>query len=209
MLTLVFKSVLTSTRMGYSSLSSQALSAPPYLVAFVVVLITAYLSDRTNNRGLFIALHALLGASGYALIAATGSARWSALWRYCGIYPAATGFFSAVTLIITWTINNQESDSKKGTGMAMLNVIGQCGPLLGTRLYPDVDKPYYVKGMSICAVFMLFVFAGSLGLRVVLKKANRRKLSALPEEPYSAGGNTPLVEAFASRRDKNRFMYIL
>ncbi|KAI9681031.1 MAG: hypothetical protein M1822_007105 [Bathelium mastoideum] len=195
--------------MGYSSLSSQALSAPPYLVAFVVVLITAYLSDRTSNRGLFIALHALLAASGYTLIAATGAARWSASWRYLGIYPATAGFFSAVTLIITWTINNQESDSKKGTGMAMLNIIGQCGPLLGTRLYPDTDKPYFVKGMSICAAFMLFVFAGAIGLRVVLKKANAQKSRSLTEDLVGGEGTTPLVDGFARGMSKRQFMYIL
>ena len=199
---------LTCTRMGYSSLASQALAAPPHIFAFVIVLVTAYLSDRTKNRGLFIALHALLAASGYALIAATGFARWSALWRYCGIYPAVAGFFAAVTLIITWTINNQESDSKKGTGMAMLNIIGQCGPLVGTRLYPDTDKPYFVKGMSICAAFMLFVFAGALGLRAVLKKANTRKSQALAQE-IDATGNTPLVSEFGFKTRKNQFMYIL
>ena len=204
------RGVLTIARMGYSSLSSQALSAPPYLVAFVVVLITAYLSDRTNNRGLFIALHALLASSGYVLIAATGSAGWSAPWRYCGVYPAAAGFFSAVTLIITWTINNQESDSKKGTGMAMLNIIGQCGPLVGTRLYPDIDKPYYVRGMSICAAFMFFVFAGSLGLRTVLKKANARKVLHISKEIDSTEGHTPLVDDFDSGiRGRRQFLYIL
>ena len=58
--------------------------------------------------------------------------------------------------------------------MVMLNVIGQLGPLLGTRLYPDSDRPYYVKGMSICAGFMFFVFVLSWALRTVLIRENRR-----------------------------------
>jgi phosphatidylinositol 3,5-bisphosphate 5-phosphatase len=196
-------------RMGYSSLSSQALSAPPYLVAFIIVLITAALSDRANDRSLFIALHALLATSGYALIAATGAARWGPLWRYAGIYPAAAGFFSCVTIIITWTINNQESDSKKGTGMAMLNIIGQCGPLLGTRLYPNSDKPYFVKGMTICAFFMFLVFVLAVGLRAVLKRANARKLRDHGGWKPGDEGHTPLVEEFARKGKRQQFMYIL
>ncbi|KAI9713436.1 MAG: hypothetical protein M1820_000818 [Bogoriella megaspora] len=194
--------------MGYSSISSQALSAPPYLCAFLTVLITAYFSDQTSNRSFFIALHALLSASGYCLIAATGSSRWSPTWRYIGIYPAAAGFFSCVTIIITWTINNQESDSRKGTGIAMLNIIGQCGPLLGTRLYPNSDKPYYVKGMSICAAFMLVVCLLALALRVVLKRANRRG-TEYAKVGHEGEGHTPLVDEFASEKSRKRFVYML
>ena len=160
--------------MGYSSLSSQALSAPPYLLAFVVVLFSASLSDRLQNRSYVVCFHACLAAFGYAFIALAGSLGWNSRWRYAGVYPAAAGFFSAVTIIITWTINNQPSDSKKGTGLAMLNLIGQCGPLLGTRLYPDADKPLYLRGMSVCAGFMLLVAFLSLALRYTLARKNRR-----------------------------------
>ena len=36
--------------MGHDALSAQALSAPPYLVSFLVVLATAYVSDATRAR---------------------------------------------------------------------------------------------------------------------------------------------------------------
>ena len=158
--------------MGYSSLSSQALSAPPYLISFFVVILTSYLSDRYRSRSIPLILHALLGSLGYGLIALAGSLRWPSSVRYFALYPAAAGFFSAVTLIITWTLNNQPSESKKGTGITILNVIGQCGPLLGTRLYPDEDGPYYVRGMALCACFMGAVAVLTIGLRIVLKREN-------------------------------------
>ena len=156
-------------------MTSQALAAPPYLVAFVVVLLTSWLSDRYRNRSFFVCFHSLLATLGYAIIAITGSQqeKGSVGWRYAGVYPAAMGFFSAITIIITWTINNQDSDSKKGTGVAMLNIIGQLGPLIGTHLYPESDGTYYVKGMSVCAAFMAAVGALSLGLRFVLATKNR------------------------------------
>lgn len=140
--------------MHYTALASQALSAPPYFVAFLIVLVTAFLSDRSQNRSYYVIFHALLGGFGYFFIAIGGIFRVDSRWRYVGVYPAAAGFFSAITLVLTWTINNQNSDSKRGTGVVMLNLHGQIGPLVGTRLYPDSDKPYYVKGMAVCSLFM-------------------------------------------------------
>ncbi|KNG47113.1 polyphosphoinositide phosphatase [Stemphylium lycopersici] len=144
--------------MGWESITAQGLSAPPYLFAFIVVLLTAYYSDRLQSRSTFIMLHSLLATIGYGTIAISGYLESdNTTLRYLALYPAAAGFFSAITIIITWTLNNQESDSKKGTGMAILNIIGQMGPLVGTSVFPDEDGPYYVKGMSTCAAFMLLV----------------------------------------------------
>lgn len=162
--------------MGYSTLTSQALSAPPYLLSFLLVLLTSHLSDRLQSRSPFIIFHSLLAASGYLLITLAGLFHWGITWRYLGVYPASSGFFSAVTLIITWTINNQPSDSRKGAGLAMLNIIGQCGPLVGTRLYPDEDKPLFLKGMGVCAAFMVFVALLAGGMRYVLGRRNRQAL---------------------------------
>ncbi len=106
------------------------------------------------------------------MMAIAGSVEASARWRYLGVYPAAMGFFPVVTIIITWTINNQDSDSKKGTGVAILNYIGQLGPLVGVHLYPDSDQPYYVKGMTICACFMAAVAVLAYALRRILDTKN-------------------------------------
>ncbi|KAI9759739.1 MAG: hypothetical protein M4579_002124 [Chaenotheca gracillima] len=189
-------------QMGHSPSSSQALTAPPYLVAFLAVLLTAYLSDRLRDRSSFICFHALLGAAGYLLIAISGQLHWGTTWQYVGVYPAAIGFFSAITIIITWTINNQESDSKKGTGVAILNIIGQCGPLVGTHLYPDRDAPLYTKGMTVCAGFMLFVFFLSLSLRLFLRRKNRRMdLDAAADE-----ANTTSISLRVKRDGRFRFI---
>ncbi|KAF2031463.1 hypothetical protein EK21DRAFT_63010, partial [Setomelanomma holmii] len=161
--------------MGYESITAQGLSAPPYLFAFIVVVTTAYFSDRCQSRSSFIMLHSLLATLGYGTIALSGYFRSSsALIRYIALYPATAGFFSAITIIITWTLNNQDTDSKKGTGMAVLNVIGQMGPLVGTSIFPEEDGPWYVKGMSICAAFMLLVGVLAAVLRIILVRQNKK-----------------------------------
>jgi MFS family permease len=158
--------------MGHSVLASQALSAPPYLASFVIVILTAWYSDRQRNRSYFICFHSFLSAAGYATLAFSGHFSLGIWWRYAAIFPATIGFFSVITIIITWTINNQESESKQGAGFAILQIIGQFGPLVGTRLYPDSDAPMYVKGMSICAGAMVLVAAMAMLLRVYLKRQN-------------------------------------
>ncbi|KAF2473890.1 uncharacterized protein BDR25DRAFT_281974 [Lindgomyces ingoldianus] len=190
--------------MGHSSVMSQALSAPPYLFAFVVVLITAYISDLYQTRSACIIFHSLLASAGYTTIAISGFYESpNTTIRYLALYPAAAGFFSAITIIITWTINNQESDSKKGTGMAMLNIIGQMGPLVGTSIFPEEDGPWYVRGMGVCAVFMLMVGVLAAVLRVLLgiqnnmiQKAKKGRGGEYAGVPLEEGG---IVKAFFLR----------
>ncbi|EAA64222.1 hypothetical protein AN2178.2 [Aspergillus nidulans FGSC A4] len=166
--------------MGYTSQTSQALSAPPYLVAFITVLATAYLSDRSRSRSPYLITHALISAISYLAIALTGSFHASlspslhTAIRYICVYPATAGFFSAITLIITWSMDNRAAQEGKGASVAILNVIGQCGPLLGTRLYPAEDGPWYVRGMAVCAGFMAVVAILAAVLRGILKRANEK-----------------------------------
>ena len=62
----------------------------------------------------------------------------------------------------------------QGAGFAMLQIIGQCGPLIGTRLYPDSDAPFYTFGMTGCTGAMVGVAVLATVLRLRLASMNRR-----------------------------------
>lgn len=68
----------------------------------------------------------------------------------------------------------QGNDSRRGAGLVLINVIGQCGPVLGTRLYPKHQGPRYAKGMGICAAFMFLAAIVSLALRFLLVWKNKK-----------------------------------
>lgn len=182
--------------MDVSPLAAQGLSAPPNLFAFVVVLITALVSDRTQSRSLPIIFHTMLATSGYVFLAIVPALHFThnleQILRYLAIFPICAGFFSAVTVVVTWTLNNQATDEGKGTGMAVLNLLGQMGPLVGTRLYPDSDAPYYVTGMGVCAGAMALAAVLALVLRVVLQRENARarRPSASESEGLVGGRRT-------------------
>lgn len=201
------------TEMGHSRLAAQALSAPPYLVAFVIVLFTAHMSDRIGARTVPIVFHALSSAGGYAVLALAGPLHLPAVIRYIAIYPAAIGFFNVVTLTIAWNINNQTSESRQGGGFALMQLIGQFGPLVGTRLYPDRDAPYYTRGMAACAFAMLAVALLALFLRIYLQYQNR-KMDAAEADPYYGNGSAIEEESLvASSRRRSivapTFRYLL
>ncbi|KAK3944868.1 high-affinity nicotinic acid transporter [Diplogelasinospora grovesii] len=162
------------TAMGHDSLSANALAAPPYLAAFLIVLATAHVSDMMKARSPLLIAHALASAGGYGILAVSeGHLEPGSMVRYLAVYPAAIGFFNVVVLTIAWSINNQRNESRQGAGFALLQVVGQCGPLVGTRLYPDRDMPYYTNGMRVCAGAMLGVAVLAGVLRWYLAKQNR------------------------------------
>jgi|SRR5271155_5071126 len=72
-----------------------------------------------------------------------------------GVYLAAAGKFPATSNILTWVLNNKGSYTKRGTGLALLQMIGQCGSRLGPRLYSKNKGPVFVKGMTFVRVHVL------------------------------------------------------
>ncbi len=176
--------------MGFTSINAQGLTAPPYFLSFLVCIATTILADRVRQRGLIIAALSIIAGVGYILLATERSVAV----RYLGVFLAAAGVFPAIANILPWVLNNQGTDTKRGVGIAMLNIIGQCGPILGTRVFPVTEKPYYVKGMSICAGFMFFNALLALCLRQYFVHKNRQFARAEAE----AAALRPVGEASAS-----------
>ncbi|KAK5078030.1 hypothetical protein LTR64_003565 [Lithohypha guttulata] len=167
--------------MQFSALTSQILSAPPYLFSFAFVLLIGRFSDSvSDSRGYCLMACSGISATSYFLTALSGhleatntlSEGTGIIVRYVAVYGAAMGLFSSVVLIITWNLNNQPSRKEKGLAMMIMNVVGQCGPLIGVNLFPKRDGPYYVTGMLVSGFFMSGVVLLSAILRWKLQKMN-------------------------------------
>jgi hypothetical protein len=171
--------------MGYKSINAQGLSAPPYFLSFLVLISSTWIADKTQQRGLMIIGLSVIGGTGYIILATVTSTGV----RYFAIFLAAAGIFPAIANILPWVLNNQGTDSKRGAGMALLNIIGQCGPLLGTRIYPKSEGPFYTKGMSICAAFMFFNGFLALVLRTLLQRQNKKLEEEERGVTQAAGGD--------------------
>lgn len=81
----------------------------------------------------------------------------------------------------------------------MLNLVGQFGPLVGTRLYPDEDGPFYVRGMAVCGGFMLGVAGLAWWLRGILARENETARKELGGERWEE--EERLVDGDSPRRE--------
>ncbi|MCJ1297972.1 hypothetical protein MMC08_000761 [Hypocenomyce scalaris] len=158
------------TDMGFNAIDSQGLTAPPFFISFLITIFSTYVADRIQQRGYMLMFLSCVGGIGYVLLATCKTVGV----RYFGVFLAAAGVFPCIANILPWVLNNQGSDTRRGTGMVILNVIGQCGPLLGTNIFPTSDGPRYVKGQSICAAFIFFNGLLAFGLRTLLVWENKK-----------------------------------
>ncbi|KAL2153708.1 hypothetical protein VTH82DRAFT_4863 [Thermothelomyces myriococcoides] len=156
--------------MGYTAINAQGLSAPPSFAAFLFALITTWIADKTQQRCFVLFFTSAIGGVGYIILATVETVGV----RYFATFLASAGVFATIPNILALTLNNQGNDTRRGMSIVLINLIGQCGPFLGTNVFPEEDEPRYIKGMSICAAFMFFSALLALSQRVLLMWENRR-----------------------------------
>ena len=122
----VFLPTIISEMGSFSNIQSNGLSAPPYLFCFIIITLSAFLSDHLKTRGPVVAIPALLAATGFILLALTSSTSI----RYFALFLCVLIFVS-VAIILAWVTNNSGTDSKRAGGLWILATGGQCGPLWG------------------------------------------------------------------------------
>ena len=166
--------------MGFGSINAQGLTAPPFFLSFLVTIASTWIADKTQQRGYMIMFLTCVGGIGYILLATVKTVGV----RYFGVFLAASGIFPSIANILPWVTNNQGSDTRRGAAIMLLNLIGQCGPLLGANIFPGKESPRYIKGMAISAAFTFFTGVLAFGLRTLLVWENRKL-----DEKYGLRGN--------------------
>ncbi|KAI5360689.1 Putative major facilitator superfamily, MFS transporter superfamily [Septoria linicola] len=165
----LFLPTIISEMGTFTRIQANGLSAPPYIFCFFVIIILCWLSDRFKMRGPFVALAAFTAAIGFIINAtttATGPRYFSTFLSVC--------IFASVALLLAWTANIHSTESKRGGGYVILATIGQCGPLLGTNIFPSADEPLYRRGLWVSAGMCLMVAVVAITLSLWIIWENRK-----------------------------------
>lgn len=156
---------------GFTDINAQGMSALPYLAAVFAILLVCYLSDKFSQRAYAIIACCTIAIIGYVILA---TCKHSQGLQYFGLFLAVPGVYASHSIIMTWTGDNQGTDSKRGAGFIILHVFGLTGPILGTRLFPKSQAPFYLKGIWITVGFIAFTLFLTLVYRFYLARQNSK-----------------------------------
>lgn len=108
------------------------MTAPPYVMACVMVITSAYVSDKFKCRGYVNAFNYFLSVVGFVVLYTTQTPAS----RYLGTFLAAMGAFPGIAISIAWNSNNiRGSPTKRAVGIALQSSAGSFGGVIGSFVY--------------------------------------------------------------------------
>ncbi|KAF6239728.1 hypothetical protein HO173_002274 [Letharia columbiana] len=161
--------------LGYTSLSAELMTIPPYAVAYVVSLVVSWSADRFNSRSLHAAVCALFCAAGFIASATLSPDAYVA--RYICLVISTTFVFSPVPSLLSFLASNTHTTASTDLAVALnVSIGGGAGLILGTWIFPAGEaKNGYKSGNWINAGFMLAISVVCVALRIYYGRANRLK----------------------------------
>ncbi|SAM00621.1 hypothetical protein [Absidia glauca] len=155
---------------GYPTLTSQLLTAPPCVVGSVFVLLSGYLTDRTNYRTPLLLIGFAVMALGYILLLIVHDP-W-VLYGSLFVVTSGVGIVAAPT--VGWSSVNFPNPTIRAVAVASVVMIGNFGSVLASFLYPTANAPHHFFGNAFClgSATLGFITSGLTGF--FLYRANRR-----------------------------------
>jgi ethanolamine transporter EutH len=128
--------------MGFSVTIALLLLAPPYVLAALVALTSAYYADKVHHRTPFIFAHSIIAIAGFALVAspvANGV-------KLFGVFLAVGGSNPNIPAVLAFAQNNIVGTSKRSVASALQVGFGAIGGIAASTVFRDQDSPRYFPG---------------------------------------------------------------
>ncbi|GKT42573.1 major facilitator-type transporter hxnP [Colletotrichum spaethianum] len=167
-----FTPIIVAT-FGYDNIKAQLMTAPPYCVAFVMVFVVGYASDRLKScSGLLVACSAV-AATGDLLLAVLPHT--AARARYGATFLITSGILSGVTLSVGNITSNCCGDIKKGIATGLFQSFGSTMGIATGYLFPSTDGPSYKTGFWTLFAATCWTGVGAAFVTVMNIRENRRR----------------------------------
>ncbi|KAM0754529.1 MFS general substrate transporter [Meredithblackwellia eburnea MCA 4105] len=129
---------------GYNTKTSLLLSAPPYVVAAIFAVGSAYGSDKSHRRGLWLVINTLVCITGLCIIG------WGSKLsiRYFGSFLAISGCQANIPAVVAFQANNICKNSKRAVSAAIVVGGGGVGGIIASLIFRQKDYPRYIPGIA-------------------------------------------------------------
>jgi predicted MFS family arabinose efflux permease len=179
------------------------MTVPPYAAGFFVTMLTAYFSDRRQQRGA-----GAFVTSGIALIGAALAINGRSVGiRYAALMLLVAGVYACAPCLISWVPNNTAGHLRRATAVAMAFIATNMGGIMSTWIYPKESAPYFNLGirfnLALLVIAMVLVVVQVLLLRFLNRRKERDPLGLL-----QGTEDLPYEEQFAKLGDRHpRYKY--
>ncbi|KAK5998874.1 putative transporter [Cladobotryum mycophilum] len=155
----------------YTSSKAQLMTVPIYVVAAILAVITAYLSDKAKKRSPFVIGFLFLMIVGYAMCISSSNPKVV----YGGVFLVAAGIYPAFPGVICWLSNNLSGSYKRSAGMAIQIGVGNLGGAMASNFYRQTDSPRYILGHALELGFITLGIVAAFILIFCYSKINRKR----------------------------------
>lgn len=172
--------------MGYTSSKAQLMTVPIYVVAAVISISLAYISDHYRMRSPIVVSCLVLQVVGFAIALST-DVREKPNVLYGAMILACAGAYAILPAAISWHASNlgHGVTQKKAIAMALQIGIGNFGGCISSNIYRSQDSPLYKLGHGLEMMFALIAIIAALFLVCLYTWRNRRKVKDLQAGKYA------------------------
>ncbi|KAJ0284038.1 hypothetical protein CBS470a_007023 [Colletotrichum nupharicola] len=160
--------------LGYTSVTANLMTVPIYVWGLITFLFTAYMSDKTGNRGYWIGGPLICLIVGYALLISVDNLGV----RYFACFVAVMGIYPTTGMSLMWLSDNAAQHFKRATMVGGALTLGNTAGVAVGQIFVSSDKPRYIRGLSIAmglaAVALACVAALMIGMHIVNKRRAER-----------------------------------
>jgi peptidoglycan/LPS O-acetylase OafA/YrhL len=181
--------------MGWTPVLAQAMSVPIYIVAAILTLSVAFISDRAKHRFGFAFAGCLISTIGYIILLNQQSVSTGV--KYFALYTITGGGFIAQPILIGWLSNNMSGHYKKAIASAVQIGFGNCGGFVASNIFVTSEAPYYYTGYGTSLGLIWVTGVCSLLFLLILRRENRQRehgkrdhLLELPENEVNNLGDS-------------------
>jgi len=180
--------------LGYSTIDTLLLTAPPYVLAVICAGFNAWHADKTGERFLHIAIPLTVGVAAFILAAATTSTAP----RYVAMMLMPSTVYSGFVIVLAWISNTiARPAAKRAAALAAINAISNASSIYASYMYSGAPRYTVAFSVNCCTLLLSIAMAGLL--RIILVRLNK-KLDRGEYVEGAVGGGVDEREGEAMRK---------
>ena len=198
------------SELGWTSVRAQVLSIPIYVVAAVVCLVSAFISDKIRHRYSFIILGVLVASTGYIPLLAQRN-NVSVAGRYTAVYLILSGAYIAQPISLIWLANNMGGHYKRAIGPAMQIGFGNLSGVIASNIFLTDQRPTYRVGYGVAFACLWLAALAATAMLWGLRRENAKRARGERDDRLRGASGEAQAEAEADNLGDDhphfRFVY--